>query len=216
MLNDLAKAQLTGFYEDLVHDEAVTISLALLRDYIGADAVAEIKALRDDLAEAKKEAKNGLGLSSGAVGYWKQFQKLRRQADIVSARPGADKREGEFGRKAEKLRDDFYKLVPEREHGLFLIHDPEKNEADWDNRWDYLEHRPPLLKHSASVAFPIDKPMNYAQIHVISRFIEPPCVAQSPVQQAKENTLRETLMRHVDPDRRPVRVLRMEAGDEDR
>lgn len=206
MLNDLAKAQLTVFYEELVHDENVTISLALLRDFIGADAVAEIKSMKDDLASAKKEAKDGLGMSAGAVEYWKRFKKLRRQADIVSAKTG--KREGEFGRKAERLRDDFYNLVSEKEHRLFKIHRPELHEDDWDPRWDYLEHRPPLLNEHVAVAFPIDKPMNCAQIEVIKRFLDPPRVAQRPdkEQEQKAKTLKATLMRHVDPDNRPVRI----------
>lgn len=208
MLNDLARAQLAGFYNTLAADEDATISLAVLKHYIGERAVAEIKSMKADLAAAKKDKNYSLDLSNGAVEYWKRFKALRRQADVVSAGPNSSKREAESGRKAETLRDDFYKLVPKREHGKFIIHDPTANEADWDFRWDYLEHRPPLLREDLAGQFPVEKPMNFAQMQVLGRFIEPPRSKQEvQEEEAKAATLRETLLRHVDPDNRPIRIV---------
>lgn len=172
MLDDLARAQLEVFLLNLQSDPKVTIPLGTLKHFIGADGVAEIKSLRDDLDKSKKQSGN-LSLSDGAKAYWRKFKLLRKQADH-SKGAGTRASEKKLSRLSETLRDEFFRIVPESEWRKFRIHDGPEDEANWDWRWEGLEHRPPLLLESLEQSFPIERPMNYAQQEVVARYASPP------------------------------------------
>jgi len=177
MLNELARAQLAEFLASIQDDASKTISLVLLRQFIGQEGVDEIKSMKADLAKAKKDNKNTTDLSDGAKMYWRRFKLLSRQASRAELNSEAG-REEKFHKLSERLRDDFWHMVPALDQLKFRIHNGPEDEANWDDRWEGLEGRPPLLRREFEQGFNIDKPMNFAQQNVISRFLVPSPTAE--------------------------------------
>lgn len=177
MLNDLARAQLAGFLATIQNDVSKTITPSLLKMFLGQAGVDEIQSLTKELVQSNKDNKSTTGISDGAQRYWRRYKLLQSRA-MRAEMSGEKGWETKYRKLSEALRDDFWTMVSPLDHGKFRFNDTAEDEADWDELWENLEARPPLLRMEFRRGFVFEKPRNYAQQEVIGRFLAPAVVSE--------------------------------------
>ncbi len=142
-------------------------SMALIRRVAGAVAVTAVRQLHKELVDANKAKTHSIRLSADAHAYDLEVRQLIVQGKRAQSSGNRDV-ELRVSRMSERLEESFEERVPNEDRAKFL-----KSEGDgqtWDDRWNYMEFRPPLLRPEYMGA-PFAHPMNVAQRTVLTELV---------------------------------------------
>lgn len=142
---------------------------ALLRRIAGRKASAEIERAKRELITAKSYAKQTALLSADALAYWREVREAIRLGQLAQS-TGDRRLEKRVSLQSERLEERFDERVPDVDKPKFLRSDGD--EQTWDERWAYVEFRPPLLRREFSIAQIDRNPANTAQRLVLAELLE--------------------------------------------
>lgn len=145
-----------------------SFKVGTLRRSFGETVLARIKAETDFAAKCNKDAMTAkaTGLSPAAGEYWSDVLALIARGKAAQASGDRDALT-RVSRDAELLAESFTERVQSDERALFKMLDPQDHAATWDDRWEYIEHDPPLLRDEFVTAYTIPNVKNYAQRQVL-------------------------------------------------
>jgi hypothetical protein len=164
ILIDLQRAAIENALRTLEKNTSYQHPTAVILRIAGAEALHSIRQLRRELAAENKQYEGPAALSAEAQAYDREVRQLvllgkRAQHSVNHAL------EMRVSQMSERLEESFEERVPEEDRPKFL-----KSEGDdrtWDDRWSYMEFRPPVLK-SEFAGRPIEHPMHAAQRIVLA------------------------------------------------
>lgn len=153
-------------------DPSFSHKMPVLARFLDKDILAQIKADEEDARAINKSAvESGLMLSPEAALYWEEVQAQIKRGKRLQAEGTNPKLEKDISLACEALAESFEARVPVGEQPKFKHLTWENHEQEWDERWSYVEHEPPLLRDEFSVAFTIPNVKNHAQRNVLSSLV---------------------------------------------
>lgn len=142
---------------------------ALIRRIAGREVMTEIVRKERELTAARTHGKEVAALSVDAQAYWDDVLDAIRLGQL--AQSSGDRRlEKRVSLQSERLEERFDERVPDCDKPKFLR--SEGDEKTWDERWSFIEFRPPLLRREYLGSGIVEHPANAAQRLVLADLID--------------------------------------------
>lgn len=155
---------------EYVHDKA------LIRRIAGKEAVAEIVRKERELRATKTHGMEAASLSPDSRAYWDEVEQAIRLGQLAQA-SGDRRLEKRVSLMSERLEERFNERVSDCDKTKFQC--SQGDEKTWDERWSFIEFRPPLLRQEYVGRGGVKHPMNAAQRVVLEHLLDQQLARQS-------------------------------------